>query len=130
MNDKIASLLEAVRKNAREAGDAASNAAYLAGKKGEAVFSNVKLNMQILGLQNDIRNALAEIGQMVYDTHTGGTDNQEALLEKLREIDQMHAQIADIEVRIGRAEVIRTCPVCGAEARDGDAYCGQCGEKL
>ena len=33
MNDKIASLLEAARKNAREAGDAASNAAYLAGKK-------------------------------------------------------------------------------------------------
>ncbi len=131
ISGKLYALLDSVKKGAESAGETASNAAYMAGKKGEDIYNVVKLNFKIAELKNDVDNALTEIGKMVYQTHIGGDDNQEILLEKLREIDSLHAEIAELEIKTGKAEKIITCPVCGSEIQASDhAYCGQCGTKL
>ena len=131
ISGKLYALLDSVKKGAESAGETASNAAYMAGKKGEDIYNVVKLNFKIEKLKNDVDNALTEIGKMIYQTHIGGEDNQEVLLEKLREIDRLHAEIAELEIKTGKAEKIITCPNCGAEVKASDhAYCGQCGTKL
>ncbi len=128
--DELYSLLDSVKKTAEAAGETASNAAYLAGKKSGEILDAAKLNFKIAGLKNDVKSALLEIGGMIYQTHSGGEDNQEILLEKLREIDVLKAEIAELEIRTGRAEKIDTCPACGAELKSDHAYCGHCGAKL
>ena len=131
ISGKLYALLDSVKKGAESAGETASNAAYMAGKKGEDIYNVVKLNFKIEKLKNDVDNALTEIGKMIYQTHIGGEDNQEILQEKLREIDRLHAEIAELEIKTGKAEKIITCPNCGAEVKASDhAYCGQCGTKL
>ena len=67
---------------------------------------------------------------MVYDTHATGNDHSSELLEKLQEIDRLKAEITEMEVQAGKVAVVRTCPVCGTEAAEDDAYCRSCGEKL
>ena len=131
ISEKLYALLDSVKKVAESAGDTASDAAYMAGKMGEDIYNAAKLNFKIAKLKSDVNDALIEIGQMVYRTHIGGDDNQEVLLEKLREIDRLHAEIAELEIKTGKAEKIITCPVCGSEIQTSDhAYCGQCGTKL
>ena len=130
MNDKIYAMLDTVRNAASEAGETISSAAYLAGKKGGEVISGVKLALRVRELEGSVEDALRDVGTMVYATHTGGADNSAALLEKLGEIDDLRARIAELEIRMGRASVVRICPVCGAEYKEGDAYCRECGGKL
>ena len=131
ISGKLYALLDSVKKGAETVVETASNAAYMADKKGEDIYNVVKLNFKIAELKNDVNDALTEIGKMVYQTHIGGDDNQEILLEKLREIDSLHAEIAELEIKTGKAEKIITCPNCGAEVKASDhAYCGQCGTKL
>ena len=131
MSGKLYAILDSVKKGVETIGETASNAAYMAGKKGEDIYNAAKLNFKIAELKNDVDNALTEIGKMIYQTHIGGEDNQEVLLEKLREIDRLHAEIAELEIKTGKAEKIITCPNCGAEVKASDhAYCGQCGTEL
>lgn len=130
MNETIYSLLDTVQKTAVQAGDTASGVAYLAGKKASALLSAAKLNVRIMERKGAVNDALREVGEMVYATHTGTPSDSEALLEKLQSIDTLKAEIASMEIEAGRATVIRTCATCGAEAKAEDVFCRECGEKL
>ncbi len=130
MNETFYSLLDAVREAAVRAGDTAASAAYLAGKKADTLYSGAKLRCRILEREGQVRDALRQVGEMVYATHIGQPSDSEVLLEKLREIDTLKAEIAALELESGTAARMRTCPICGAEAGEDDAYCRQCGGKL
>lgn len=67
---------------------------------------------------------------MVYATHTGTPTESEDLLSKLQEIDELHAQLADINDALGRVPEPPVCSTCGAAIREGDAFCRECGGKL
>ena len=61
---------------------------------------------------------------MVYATHTGTPTPTEALLEKLREIDVLKAELASLRREDGR------CAACGAVIPEGDRFCRACGHRL
>ena len=131
MNEKkLYSILDTVQKTAARAGDTVSGAAYLAGKQADSMYSAAKANIRVLKLQSAVKDAFQAVGEMVYDTHATGNDHSAELLEKLQEIDRLKAEITEMEVQAGKAAVVRTCPVCGTEAAESDAYCRSCGEKL
>lgn len=122
--------LDTLQKTAAQAGDAFAGAAYLAGKQADSFYAAAKANVKVLKLHNRVRDALNEVGEMVYDTHASGSDHSDTLMDKLQEIDRLKAEITALEVQAGKAAFVRICPVCGTEAKDGDAYCRACGQKL
>nr|WP_326184819.1 zinc ribbon domain-containing protein [uncultured Oscillibacter sp.] len=129
MNEKLAELLDTVQKTAVQAADVASDAAYGVSKKAGELLSVAKLRIRAATLEGSVDGALMELGEMLYATHTGDPTDSEVLLAKLQEIDGLKAELAAVNERIDR-EQARTCATCGAEAREGDAFCRECGGKL
>ena len=131
MNERLQELLDAVQRTASQVGGSAADAAYGMGKRAGELLSVAKLNIRIMDLKGAVSTALREVGEMIYATHTGSPTESEALLAKLQEIDGLKEQIAALEAEIGRQHAAAgECPVCGSEAREGDQFCRQCGEKL
>lgn len=130
MNEKLFGMLDTVRKSALQAGETASNVAYAVGKQAGAALDTAKLNMQILEKQSAVRDAFRELGEILYATHTGHPSDSDILLEKLQTIDEMKAEIAELEIAAGRASRVHLCPYCGAEVREADRYCRECGREL
>ena len=130
MNEKLASLLEAVQRTAIQAGDVAADAAYTVGKAAGELLSVAKLNVRIMERKGAVNTALKEVGEILYATHTGNPSDSEILLAKLQEIDILKAEIAEMEAQIKREEAAHTCKTCGGTIREGAAFCGECGEKL
>lgn len=130
MNEKLEALLEQVQRTAVQAGDAAADAAYGVGKAAGELLSVAKLNIRVMDRKAAVNTALREVGEILYATHTGSPSESEVLLAKLEEIDGLKAEIAELQAKIRREEARYTCPTCGGKTREGDGFCGECGEKL
>lgn len=129
MDEKLQAVLDNVQKTA----DTAAETAQDLGRRATQWISSGKLNIRVMDLKNQVSEKLREVGEMVYSTHTGSPTDSESLLQKLREIDQLHAQIQalDAEIRQGREpQCAPVCPVCGVPARKSDKFCRSCGTKL
>ena len=130
MNEKLYELLDTIQRTAVQASDVAADAAYGVSKKAGELLSVAKLNIRVVELKAEVNTALRELGEMLYATHTGTPTDSEILQAKLREIDDLKAQIAALEAQIGRERAAHTCATCGAVTRDGDDFCRECGGKL
>ena len=130
MNEKLTSLLETVRRTAVQAGDAAADAVYSAGKVAGELLSVAKLNVRIMERKAAVNAALKEVGEILYATHTGNPSDSEILLAKLQEIDALKAEIARMQEEIKKEEAAHVCRTCGGVNREGAVFCGECGEKL
>ena len=130
MNEKMYELLDTVQKTAVQAGAVASDAAYGVSKKAEELLSTAKLRSRLAGLEGDRDAAMANVGRMVYATHTGALPESDVLLEKLKEIDGIQAEIAALREELGRDPEMPVCSVCGSVGEDGDHFCRNCGGKL
>ena len=129
MNEKLASLLEAVQRTAVQAGDVAADAAYSVGKAAGELLSVAKLNVRIMERKGAVNTALKEVGEILYATHTGNPSDSEILLAKLREIDVLKAEIAEMQAQIKKEEA-QSCPTCGGFVSENTNFCGECGGKL
>lgn len=130
MNEKLTSLLETVRRTAVQAGDAAADAAYSAGKVAGELLVVAKLNVRIMERKAAVNAALKEVGEILYATHTGNPSDSEILLAKLQEIDALKAEIAQMQSQIKKEEAAQACETCGSVIREDAVFCGECGEKL
>ena len=93
MDEKLQELLYAVQKAAADLGDAAC----AAGKRANEWVQNGRARVQILDLRTEVNVRLKEIGQIVYNTHTGTPTDSDVLLAKLEEIDRINARIAELQ---------------------------------
>lgn len=130
MDEKVRELLDKVRETAVSVGEAAESTARYAGKRAGEVLNITKLNMEIFDLTTEINVLLKEIGQFVYDTHTGIEINSTSVSEKLDAIDQKQLQIARCREQIAALKKTRSCPECGQPCSKEDAFCKHCGGKL
>ncbi|WP_295581290.1 zinc ribbon domain-containing protein [uncultured Oscillibacter sp.] len=130
MNEKLYDVLNKVQDTAVQVGGIAADAAYGVGRRAEELLSVAKLRVRVATLEGAVEGCMAEIGEMLYATHTGTPTDSEILLSKLEEIDGLKAQIAELQARIGREAERPACPTCGAAVRAEDRFCRECGGAL
>ena len=130
MDNRVKELLEKVRSTAGAVGSMAGNTARQAGKYAGELFDTAKLNLRMFDLNNEITTLLREIGQIIYDTHTGKETEEPILDEKLAAIDAKKEAIAELQAEIHQLKKSKPCPQCGAICGREDAFCKKCGTKL
>ena len=131
MDEKLQEILDTVQKTAVEVGTAAGDLFSAAGQRASALLSVSKLNVRAADLKAQRSVLLQEVGAMVYGTHTGTVADSDTLLAKLREIDGVEQELSRVNSEIARLrQNARVCPLCGADARSGDAFCRNCGTRL
>lgn len=130
MNDKLYELMELVKSTAVQAGSVAADAAYGVGKLAEEALDAAKLRIRLVRLEGEVDGIMMEIGEMIYATHTGTPTESDELLEKLKRVDELKAEIAQANETLGRRPESPLCPTCGAEVQEGDHFCRTCGGKL
>ena len=131
MDEKLLEILDTVQKTAVEVGTAAGDLFSAAGQRASALLSVSKLNVRAADLKAQRSVLLQEVGAMVYVTHTGTVADSDTLLAKLREIDGVEQELSRVNAEIARLrQNARVCPLCGADARSGDAFCRNCGTRL
>lgn len=128
--EKFYDLLDALRTGAEAAGTLALGTLGLACQGAEKLAEGVKLRYQAARVEGEMDERLMEAGEMVYATHTGNPTESGELLEKLREIDDLKAQLAELNETLGRKPESAVCPGCGEAVEEGDCFCRSCGEKL
>lgn len=128
--DKIYDLLDTLRAGAEAAGTLALGALGLACEGAEKLADAARLRYQAARVEGEMDEKLMEAGEMVYATHTGNPTESEELVEKLREIDDLKAQLAELNETLGRTPEGPVCPDCGGAVEEGDHFCRSCGGKL
>ena len=128
--DKFYGLLDTVKNGALFAGTLALGTLGLACEGAEKLADAVRLRYQAARVEGEMDGKLMEAGELVYATHTGNPTESGELLEKLREIDELKARLADLNESLGRKPEGRVCPSCGEAAEEEDHFCRACGEKL
>ena len=130
MNEKFGKILRAARDAAIAAGGLAAGAAVSVERKAEELASSARLRFRAATLEGEVEGTLAEVGELLYATHTGSPTDSDVLQKKLEKIDALKAELAEINGRLGRASAGKICPACGAQNRPGDLFCRSCGGRL
>ena len=128
--DTFYRMLDTLRTGAEAAGTLALGTLGLACEGAEKLAEAARLRFQAARVEGEMDEKLMEAGEMVYATHTGSPTESEELLEKLREIDALKAQLAGLNETLGRRPEAPACPGCGEAVGEGDHFCRSCGEKL
>ena len=117
MNETFKTILDTAKEAALWAGEATVDGACCLGRAAGDLVDHAKRKLRLATLEGAVEGTLAEVGELLYATHTG------TLQEKLEKIDALKAEIT-------RLEGAAVCPICGAAARSGDVFCRECGGKL
>ena len=102
--DAFYRMLDTLRTGAEAAGTLALGALGLACEGAEKAVEAVRLRYQAARVEGEMDGKLMEAGEMVYATHTGNPTESGELLEKLREIDELKARLAELNKTLGRTE--------------------------
>ena len=129
--DKFYDLLDSLRGGVEAAGTLALGTLGLACEGAEKLADAVRLRCQAARVEGEVDGKLMEAGELVYATHSGNPTESGELLQKLQEIDELKARLAELNETLGRTpEEDPVCPGCGEAGKEGDHFCRSCGEKL
>lgn len=132
MDDRLQSLLNYVGQTAAGMANSASDMAHTVERRAAVMLSERKINLRLLELRTEVSACLRKVGEMVYATHTGQFTDSDMLLEKLREIDDLNAQIhtQTQELQKAKRTGAAVCPSCGRIVRREDRFCRSCGTRM
>jgi len=132
MDDKIKSILKAVKATAVAAGQAAGRAAEATGKKAGEVVEQTKLNLHIIDLESEINDLYKDIGRLVYASKNDTVIDTSEIEEKILRIDEKREEIEQARAKIDMLKRTRKCPNpdCGRKCSKEDKFCPSCGAVL
>ncbi len=106
--------------------------------KSRELIEVTRITGQIGALNEERKNALAELGDVVFDLASRNEINPiPAILERceaIREIDRIiqekEAEQRRIRQEANQALGIEVCPGCGAKVDERDRFCRTCGKQI
>ena len=106
--------------------------------KSKELLEATRLGAQIGRLADAKREALAELGSLVYAIYLAGEAELDArILEQCAKIKEIEREIAEKEEELKevkreakRSMGIPLCAACGQELAEGDRFCRACGRKV
>ena len=110
--------------------DKARQMADVAGRKTEEVVEASKNKMQAYKITTNIQRAYEKLGSIVYDSAKYGTDSTQLVESCIAEIDEMLAQLEEVNRKLDASRPGVTCSACGYTNTMGSAYCNKCGASL
>lgn len=100
-------------------------------KKTRDMTDTVKIQSTISNLENRKKDALTELGRIIYETFKtyGGNPNEEELhvIELLNQIEQ---EIEQYEKQLQVVKGVKICPNCHSEMPTNSMFCSNCGFKM
>lgn len=96
--------------------------------KGKDVIEITKLNSQISGEKDKIKELYVKIGEQVFQAYKAGGDNTYS--EACAQISEMEDKIAELQTKVLELKNAAKCPNCGAEVNKETAFCSKCGAKV
>lgn len=85
----------------KDLSEKAMNTAKIVGEKSSDMVEIGKLRIQISNIENDIRRAKTEIGQIFYKAYEGGSDiPSEDIVSLCEEIKKKYSQIEEVKDKI------------------------------
>lgn len=120
---KLEILLGKTKAKAKE------GAAVVSQKTGDAVLA-AKIQKRVKDLEEEIDLQLAEVGALVYATHTGTPSNTSEMQEILEYIDGLYEEIEGHERQLLLMQGYQFCPACDEANAPENAFCQECGKSL
>ncbi len=108
---------------------AKKGAAVVKEKTGDAVLT-ARLQKRIKDLEDEIDLQLAEVGALVYATHTGHPGDTAEMQTILEYIDGLYEEISGHEQQLLLMQGFTACPACEALNAPENAFCHECGKNL
>lgn len=130
MDSRMQMFLDKVKVMADKTSKAAGRAADVAGKKATELASATRLNLQIFDLNTECEVLFKEIGKMVYDLHRGIEVSSDVMDQKIALVDEKQDRITALREELAGMKSVITCPHCGRQCSQEDAYCAGCGGAL
>lgn len=108
-----------------------SSGTNIASKKADELIAAAELKMTISRLENDIDDAIYQLGESVYNYYisNNGTPVNEIQM-KCREIQRMYQSISKLRKNYNAYKGLYGCKYCGATIEEGNIYCPNCGNKI
>ena len=122
-NSRLATLFKNTKAKAK-------HSAATVSRKTEDAMLSTKLRRQIRDLEEEIDLQLAEVGALVYATHTGTPSSSQEMQQILTYIDGLYQELDAHERQLRMMQGFLYCPVCGAENPGTNAFCQECGKDL
>ena len=96
-------------------------------KKTREIADITRINMQINGEEDNIKDLYNQIGKKYYEIHP---NSNEAEFETLcNSVTQSLSKINTYKEQIQSIKGVKKCSNCGAEIEDTSIFCGVCGSK-
>jgi len=119
-----------IKKGAKKAfGEAEKFTSAAVTKTGNAV-NQTKMNYAINGNEDKIKNILSEIGAIVYEEYKSGCEFPENIDVKLKAVENLYDEIAELKAKIAEMNKTVVCPKCGNYIASDSVFCANCGFKI
>lgn len=110
--------------------DSAKAALDKTSEKAEEIIDKGKTRVRIMKLRNELRNCYTRLGFRVYNKSRAGEDFGADVEMRIREIDVLREQIADLKEQSELIKYSKKCKNCGSYNDKEDEFCLDCGATL
>ncbi len=104
--------------------------AATAGKKTDEAVKISKLKIKKAQINSDIKNKFEKLGSTIYQMAKSDEKDNDAFDAAIAELDELYANLSDIEKQMDELNNQVACTGCGAKTSKDNCYCPKCGTKL
>ncbi len=98
--------------------------------KAADAYDITKLNCTKSHLSSDIDKVYKALGNKYYILSKSSKLAEADFSKELEKLDELHAQLENIEKQIDDVKKLKRCPVCGKAQSNDKPFCADCGAKI